>query len=141
MNKSMFAISREFTFCYGHRLQNHNGKCAHPHGHNARVRIVLESNCLNEQGMVLDFTEQKKTIGQWIEDHLDHQMILQNNDPLVPILKQMNEPIFLLPHQPTAENIARLLFEKTEEFGFPVRSVTFWETDQCSAEYRKQKYD
>ncbi|MDR1270532.1 MAG: 6-carboxytetrahydropterin synthase [Planctomycetaceae bacterium] len=133
----MFTISREFTFCYGHRLQNHSGKCAHPHGHNARVRIVLESDCLNEQGMVFDFTEQKRTIGQWIENHLDHRMILQNNDPLVEILEQMNEPIFLLPQQPTAENIARLLFEKTEEFGFPVQSVTFWETDQCSAEYRK----
>ncbi|MDR2754429.1 MAG: 6-carboxytetrahydropterin synthase [Planctomycetaceae bacterium] len=133
----MFTISREFTFCYGHRLQNHSGKCAHPHGHNACVRIVLESDRLNGQGMVVDFTEQKRIIGQWIEEYLDHRMILENNDPLVEILKRMNEPIFLLPHQPTAENIARLLFEKTEEFGFPVQSVTFWETEQCSAEYRK----
>jgi 6-pyruvoyltetrahydropterin/6-carboxytetrahydropterin synthase len=134
----MFTISREFTFCYGHRLLNHCGKCAHPHGHNARVRIALWSDCLNDQGMVLDFTEQKKTIGQWIEDHLDHRMILENIDPLAETLKKMNEPVFLLKNQqPTAENIARLLFEKTEEFGFPVQSVTFWETDQCSAEYRK----
>ncbi|MDR1964033.1 MAG: 6-carboxytetrahydropterin synthase [Planctomycetaceae bacterium] len=133
----MFTISREFTFCYGHRLLNHGGKCAHPHGHNARVRIVLESNRLNEQGMVLDFTEQKKTIGQWIDDHLDHRMLLENNDPLVETLNKMNEPVFLLQNQPTAENVARLLFEKAEEFGFPVQSVTFWETDQCSAEYRK----
>ncbi|MDR1053642.1 MAG: 6-carboxytetrahydropterin synthase [Planctomycetaceae bacterium] len=133
----MFTISREFTFCYGHRLLNYGGKCAHPHGHNARVRVTLWSEELNEQGMVLDFAEQKKTVGKWIDEHLDHRMILEDKDPLVAMLENMNEPIFLLPHQPTAENIARLLFEKIESLGYPVKSVTFWETDKCCAEYQK----
>jgi 6-pyruvoyltetrahydropterin/6-carboxytetrahydropterin synthase len=132
----MFTVSREFSFSYGHRLLNHGGKCAHPHGHNARVRIVLKSDQLNEDGMVLDFSKLKQTIGQWLEDELDHRMILEENDPLVEVLRKMNEPMFLLKWKPTAENLARLLFEKTVEFGFPAESVVFWETEKCSAEYR-----
>jgi 6-pyruvoyltetrahydropterin/6-carboxytetrahydropterin synthase len=135
----MFTVSREFTFCYGHRLLDYGGKCVHPHGHNARVLVKLWSDNLNGQGMVLDFAEQKRTIGKWIDEQLDHVMILQTGDPLVEIFQNINEPIFILPEPPTAENIARLLFEKIEEFGFPVKSVTFWETDKCFAEYQKTR--
>ena len=132
----MYTVSREFTFCYGHRLLDHSGKCAHPHGHNGTVSISLCNEILNENGMVLDFAELKRTVGRWIEDNLDHRMILQSNDPLVDVLQQMNEPMYLMDEKPTAENLARLIFEKSEQFGFPVRSVVFWETAKCSAEYR-----
>jgi 6-pyruvoyltetrahydropterin/6-carboxytetrahydropterin synthase len=132
----MFTVSREFTFCYGHRLLDYNGKCAHPHGHNAKVLIELQNEALDQDGMVLDFTELKRTIGQWLEDFLDHQMILQDGDPLVPVLREMGEPVFLMSEKPTAENLAKLVFEKSGEFGFPVAAVTFWETEKCCAEYR-----
>lgn len=131
----MFTISREFTFCYGHRLLNYHGKCAHPHGHNAKVRIELQSAMLGTDGMVLDFTELKQTVGQWIEEVLDHRMILQGDDQLVPVLHEMKEPMFLMSVQPTAENLAQLIFDKGREFGFPVISVTFWETEKCWARY------
>lgn len=133
----MYTVSRDFSFCYGHRLLDHGGKCAHPHGHNGIARIVLRSESLNDQGMVIDFAELKRTIGLWIEDNLDHRMILGPDDPLVDVLREMNEPMYLLPYNPTAENLARLLYEKCEDFGFPVESVVFWETEKCSAEYRK----
>ncbi len=116
-------------------MLNYNGKCAHPHGHNGTVKIVLRSERLDEIGMVLDFGELKKTIGRWIEENLDHQMILDRKDPLVAVLREMNEPMFLMDENPTAENLAKLLFDKTAELGFPVVSVTFGETEKCSAEY------
>lgn len=132
----MFTVSREFSFCYGHRLLNYQGKCAHPHGHNGIVRIFLNSNELNAQGMVLDFSDLKRTIGVWIEEHLDHQMILDRNDPLVPVLKEMNEPMFLMDSNPTAENLAKLIFEQSAKMGISVSSVEFWETEKCCAEFR-----
>ncbi len=132
----MFTVSRDFTFCYGHRLLDYNGKCAHPHGHNGTARIVLAGESLNDQGMVLDFGDLKRTIGVWIEENLDHRMVLGVNDPLVPVLREMNEPMFLMDVNPTAENLARLLFEKATAMGFPVQSVVFWETEKCFAEYR-----
>lgn len=132
----MFTVSRDFTFCYGHRLLDYHGKCAHPHGHNGTARIVLSGDLLNEQGMILDFGDLKRTIGVWIEENLDHRMILGRSDPLVPVLHEMGEPMFLMDENPTAENLARLIYDKAAEMGFPVRSVVFWETEKCFAEYR-----
>jgi 6-pyruvoyltetrahydropterin/6-carboxytetrahydropterin synthase len=135
---SVFTVSRDFTFCYGHRLLNYNGKCAHLHGHNGLVHIVLRSAELNGQGMVLDFSELKNTVGKYLEEELDHRTILQRNDPLVPVLQELDEPLFLLDVPPTAENLAKLLFEKTAAMGFAVESVRFSETDKCAAEYRQE---
>lgn len=133
----MFLISRQFSFCYGHRLLNHSGKCAHPHGHNATARIVLQSDQLDKAGMVLDFGEIKEIVGCWIAENLDHRMILQRQDPLVAVFREMDEPMFLLNEHPTAENLAKLIFDQTVIFGLPVVSVTFYETKKCVAEYRK----
>ncbi len=132
----MYSVSREFSFCYGHRLLNHGGKCAHPHGHNGIVIISLGREELGSDGMVIDFADLKRTIGQWIEDNLDHRMILQHGDPLVDVLRQMNEPLYLTEQRPTAETLARLIFEQCEMLGLPIRSVEFCETEKCRAEYR-----
>ena len=132
----MFAVTREFHFCYGHRLLNYNGKCAHPHGHNGRVEITLESETLDVQGMVLDFTELKHLVGGWIDENLDHKMVLAEEDPLVPMLAEMNEPMYLMQCPPTAENFAKLIFDLVKGRGYPVRKVVFWETAKCAATYR-----
>ena len=132
----MFAVTREFHFCYGHRLLNYNGKCAHPHGHNGRVEITLESETLDAQGMVLDFTELKHLVGGWIDENLDHKMVLAEEDPLVPMLAEMNEPMYLMQCPPTAENFAKLIFDLVKGRGYPVCKVIFWETDKCAATYR-----
>jgi 6-pyruvoyltetrahydropterin/6-carboxytetrahydropterin synthase len=138
----MFTISRQIAFCYGHRLRNHPGKCANLHGHNATVKIELRNSQLNPQGMVTDFIDIKNTLGEWIETTLDHRLILQENDPLVDVLRDnvfrdRGEAILTLPDEPTAENLAKLIYEKAESFGLPVYVVSFGETEKCSAEYRK----
>ena len=56
----MYRISKSVSFCYGHRLLNYNGKCAHLHGHNARAEITLESRALDASGMVEDFSVVKR---------------------------------------------------------------------------------
>ena len=132
----MYSVTREFHFCYGHRLLNYNGKCAHPHGHNGRVEITLESETLDERGMVFDFTELKHLVNDWIDENLDHKMVLAEEDPLVPVLAEMNEPMYLMKCPPTAENFAKLIFDLVESRGYPVRKVVFWETEKCAATYR-----
>jgi 6-pyruvoyltetrahydropterin/6-carboxytetrahydropterin synthase len=64
-------------------------------------------------------------------------MILHRDDPLLPLLKGLNEPVYVIDHNPTAENIARLIFEYAQEQGFPVVEVTLWETRNSSAAYRE----
>ena len=133
----MFSVSREFSFCYGHRLLGHPGKCRHPHGHNGRVIVTLSMPALNASGMVTDFTEVKNTIGQWIDEHFDHKMILAAADPLVPLLQAQGEPVFLTETSPTAETLAKLLYDAAESLRIPVLRVEFWETPGCRAVYEK----
>jgi 6-pyruvoyltetrahydropterin/6-carboxytetrahydropterin synthase len=135
----MFQVSREIDFCYGHRLLDYEGKCRHLHGHNGRAVITLAASGLDKLGMVLDFTEIKRNVARWIDDHLDHRMILHRDDPLVPTLRESGEPLFLIDTNPTAENIARLIFEQAAGQGLPVVEVRFWETPTCYATYRPQQ--
>lgn len=136
MGESMFRVTRELSFCYGHRLLGHSGKCRHLHGHNGRAVITLETKLLDGLGMVVDFGLLKEVIGGWINETIDHKMLLHRDDPLVPLLRQQGEPICTLDANPTAENIARMIFKVTAEKGFPVVEVQLWETDACCASYQ-----
>ena len=131
----MFRVTREIHFCYGHRLLNYDGKCRHLHGHNGRAVITLEAERLDALGMVLDFSQLKQVVGGWIDSTLDHRMVLHRDDPAVPFLRQQGEPLFLFDVNPTAENLARLIFEFTAARGFPVVEVRLWETDDCFATF------
>ncbi len=132
----MFTVSREIDFCYGHRLLNYAGKCRHLHGHNGRVLLVFEASALDSHGMVLDFSEIKRVVSGWIDENFDHRMILDRTDPAVAALQAMGEPVYPLDGNPTAENIARRIFDVAAEHGFPVVEVRLWETPHCSATYR-----
>jgi 6-pyruvoyltetrahydropterin/6-carboxytetrahydropterin synthase len=131
----MFQVTREIHFCYGHRLMEYTGKCGHPHGHNGRVEIELSSENLDGQGMVVDFEDIKRLAQTWIDENLDHQMLLRKDDPLVPVLEKMKEPLYLMDGNPTAENIAREIFLNARKKGLPVTKVTLWETEKSFATY------
>ena len=131
----MYRIRKEINFCYGHRLLNYEGKCAHPHGHNGKIVIELEAQNLDKRGMVYDFGDVKEMIHKWVDNELDHKMILQKNDPLVPILKSLNEPIFEMDENPTAESLAKLVYQVAKSKKLPISQITFWETISSSATY------
>jgi 6-pyruvoyltetrahydropterin/6-carboxytetrahydropterin synthase len=131
----MFRVTREITFCYGHRLLNYDGKCRHLHGHNGKAVLTLEARNLDPLGMVMDFSHIKCVVQQWIDDNLDHRMLLHRDDPMLPFLRQQREPVFVMDVNPTAENIAKLLFDFAHGQGFPVVEVKLWETDSCYATY------
>lgn len=135
----MFRVTKEIWFCYGHRLLNYNGKCAHLHGHNGKAVIVLETPALDELGMVVDFSHVKRVVGQWIDETIDHTMLLHRDDPMVPVLREKGERHFLMDVNPTAENIARLIYDHAAASGLPVREVTLWETENSFATYCGEK--
>ena len=135
----MYQVTREIRFCYGHRLLNYDGKCRHLHGHNGRAVISLATPRLDPLGMVVDFTQIKQIVQGWIDDKLDHRMLLHKDDPVLPYLRQQGEPVFVMEVNPTAENIAKLIYDYTAAQGFPVVEVQLWETDHCYASFRGQK--
>ena len=111
------------------------GKCRHLHGHNGRAVITLAASALDSLGMVMDFSHIKRIVGAWIDANLDHRMILHKDDPVLPTLKQQGEPVFVVDVNPTAENLAKIIFQYVKGQGFPVVQVTLWETDDSYAVY------
>jgi 6-pyruvoyltetrahydropterin/6-carboxytetrahydropterin synthase len=133
----MFTVCKEIHFCYGHRLMNYTGPCMHPHGHNARADILLSGNDLDERHILYDFGDLKEFIKTWIDDELDHKMLLRRDDPLVKPLQDLGEPMYLFDTNPTAEAIAELIFNYCADKKLPVAEVKVWETETSWASYRK----
>jgi 6-pyruvoyltetrahydropterin/6-carboxytetrahydropterin synthase len=131
----MYRVTREIHFCYGHRLLDYEGKCRHLHGHNGKALVVLQAAALDSRGMLVDFGEIKRQVERWVDENLDHNLLLCRDDPLLPLLRERGERVFVMDANPTAENIARLIFDNARRAGLPVIEVTLWETENCSATY------
>jgi 6-pyruvoyltetrahydropterin/6-carboxytetrahydropterin synthase len=132
----MYSVTKEIHFCYGHRLLGHRGKCRDLHGHNARAIIRLESESLDALGMVVDFKDIGDYVRSWLEAEIDHNMLLCRDDPVLPLLEAAGERVFIMDSNPTAENLARLIYDRVAGGGFPVVEVAVFETESAFASYR-----
>jgi len=132
----MYSVTKSISFCYGHRLLNYEGPCKHLHGHNARAVITLAAERLDERGMVMDFVDIKDVVKDWIDENLDHVMLLARDDPFLAVMREHGERVYVMDDNPTAENIARLIFEFLRGKDYPVVEVALWETETSYAVYR-----
>jgi 6-pyruvoyltetrahydropterin/6-carboxytetrahydropterin synthase len=131
----MYTVTETVHFCYGHRLLEYQGKCIHPHGHNGKVEIELGAERLDRLGMVVDFSDIADTMQSWIDDNLDHRMLLRKDDPLCEVLARLGEPFYAMDVNPTAEAIAKAIYDQAVGRNFPVREVRLWETESSVASY------
>jgi 6-pyruvoyltetrahydropterin/6-carboxytetrahydropterin synthase len=131
-----FQVTKVIEFSYGHRLLEHKGKCRYLHGHNGMVEVDIESEVVDAMGMVVDFSDVNAIVKTWIDEHLDHKMLLCDADPAARVLQEAGEPIYLMRDNPTAENIARLIWTASRDQGMPVTEVRVWETSTSRASYR-----
>ena len=135
----MYTVTKVIRFCYGHRLMAYEGKCRYLHGHNGKAEIELAGDKLDKCGMLRDFEEIKRTIQVWIDAELDHSMLLRKDEPLFPVLRKNGERLVEMDQNPTAEAIARLIFEYAASQSLPVAEVRLWETDLSVASYRRER--
>ena len=131
----MYTVTESLDFCYGHRLLRYQGKCAHLHGHNGRVEVVVAAGGLDAQSMVTDFSEIERVVRGFVDQNLDHKLLLHREDPLVDVLRRHDEPLFVMDSDPTAEAIARLICDRARAAGLDVREVRLWETPASVASY------
>ena len=121
----MYEITVRKTFSAAHTL-NIGGKREDLHGHNFRVEATVASEELNADGLVLDFRVLKKWVNEILVD-LDHTF-LNNLPPFSNI-------------SPTAENIARFIYNKLEKntvsMDLKVSRVAVWESENSKAVYTK----
>jgi 6-pyruvoyltetrahydropterin/6-carboxytetrahydropterin synthase len=133
-------IMRRIKFCAGHRLLGHGGKCEFFHGHNYAAEFTIEGQETDQVGRVIDFAILKQRFKGWIDEHWDHGFVLNEADENGIAAAKMVQPCkyYLLPYNPTAENMARYLMETvcpTLLADTPVRAVrvVIWETDEACA--------
>ena len=107
----MYKLKTEVTFEAAHFLPNYLGPCGSIHGHTWRAEVICETNKLNKAGMVVDFSVIKNIIRKF-----DHRIV---ND--------------ILPN-PTAENIARYIYERVPY----CKEVKVWETEKNCVTYSKR---
>lgn len=132
----MFEIVQRIEWIYGHRLRAHAGPCSRLHGHNGVIEMVLASERLDEMGFVRDFGEIERLVRADLEENLDHRMLLEERDPAIPHLEAAGEVFVALPFHPTAENLARMLFERYSSRGVPLVEVRLIEKPGSLARYR-----
>ena len=112
-----YSAVRILKFDSGHRVVNHESKCATLHGHEYKAHIYAQAHCLDNLGRAIDFSVIKDRIGQWIDDHWDHTMIIWHKDPNLNLLNQCEgyKDICVTNYNPTAENMAKFLIDKCNE--------------------------
>lgn len=120
----MFILKVVTDFSSAHSLRNYPGKCAKFHGHNWDIEVSVCSNILNKVGMVIDFKEIKQKVKQ-VTQKLDHSYLNE-----VSPFDKIN---------PTAENIAKYIFEEVKELieneNIKLKQVSIWENKDSCATY------
>ena len=134
-------IMRRVTFCAGHRLVGHGGRCENLHGHNYVAEFHVTGQQQDEVGRILDFKLLKERCKGWLDQHWDHAFILwdQDTNALQAVRQCQPHRIYELPDNPTAENMARYLLEVVcpkllEGTGATAYKVVIWETEESYAE-------
>jgi len=114
-------ITKEITFDYWHRITNHKSKCFNPHWHLWRAFITLEWEVITEEwdsseGMLIDFSDIKTIAKTFIDDNFDHSFLWYEWDEMMKKFYTDNPGLRNLKCNfiPTAENIAKRLFEQLE---------------------------
>lgn len=132
-------ISRKFSFDSMHRVMRHESKCRNLHGHRYDVYVNFFRVDLDSVGRVWDFGEIKEVLGEWIDTHLDHNAILNDEDSaLIDFIEGDSEHYkkpYIMVGNPTAENLASHLMDIFQPMckGYKITSITVYETPNCYA--------
>jgi len=116
----------------GHRLSNYNGRCAHLHGHNYFFTVYVQGN-VDGGGLVMDYSALKKVMHDAILDKLDHAMVLFFGDPAVDAVRGLQSRMVTITVQPSAENLATLVYNMLRDREILVTKVVVCETSKSSA--------
>jgi 6-pyruvoyltetrahydropterin/6-carboxytetrahydropterin synthase len=154
MEKHTARVTKEITFEAAHYLHNPKWdrarnlevfrKCAgfrkddpkaahYPHGHSYRLAVTVEGPIGVETGFVIDFRVLKEILQREVYGRFDHRFINKEVEPF------KSDPRF----QPTAENMARVIWDRLEPLlkkeKVRLVEVALWETPDSSAAYRGGK--
>lgn len=108
----------DFDFNAAHRLPLYDGPCRHTHGHNYRLRVVVEGRVDPETGLTTDFLVIKRLVREHVLGAIDH------ND------------LNLVVENPTAENVVAWIWERLQPALPGLTELQLFETPDCGVIYR-----
>lgn len=144
-------ITRKGSFDSGHRVMNERMKCFNLHGHTYLYELTFEFSEMEEIGYAIDFKEIKRVGCQWIDDILDHGMILNPKDfTVIKATQDTGSKLWLMSLNgegqycnPSVENIAKEIFLAMELLfsqytHLRIHKVTIYETPNCYTDCIKE---
>ena len=124
----MYEVTIKQLFSAAHTLKDIDGICEKLHGHNFTVEVSVSSIEITEAGILIDF----RVLKEWTEEilkELDH--------------KYLNEVRYFKDISPSAEHIARFIYERISEkvqcHNLDVSRVTVWESEDAKVTYNGEK--
>ncbi len=111
-------LRRDYRFEASHQLPCHGGRCRHIHGHSYRFRVTIEGPVDPVTGMVMDFEDLDRLVGERVLPRLDHRHL---NDLL---------------ENPTAEWIAAWIWRTLSPRLPGLVEVEVWEMEGASVACR-----
>jgi len=152
MSKKIQYISRKTNLDCGHRVMNEAMKCFNVHGHTYITELTFSFENMEEIGYAIDFKEIKRVFIEFLQDKLDHGMILNPHDTeLIQTIKKYKTKLWLMSLNgereycnPSVENIAKETFlamdilsntlYKDAPTGLKIHKIKIYETPNCWTE-------
>lgn len=118
----MFELSITGDIASAHFLRDYEGPCKNLHGHTWKIEATIQSDKLNNIGLVVDFREMKQRLKDVLMP-LDHVCL---ND--LPYFQKVN---------PSTENLAVYIYREFKKAAAPYRlkEVRVWESETSSVTY------
>ncbi len=132
----MYELTVTTNFDAAHRLKGYTGKCARLHGHTWKVEATVQGTTLDQVGMILDFGILKERVKR-ITQLFDHT----NLNETAPFADEDSTSL-----NPTAENIARFIFDRLREelrdysSCVTVKEIAVWESAESKAVYHEEAH-
>jgi len=150
----MLRISKKFKFDMAHKLEGHRGLCQNIHGHTYEMEVIVEGKIIDTEGssargMVMDYGDLKSVVKGFIDDYLDHAVLVSSQaDDWKKFLKRNGYKCTIVPFRATAENMCVWCYKELnsmlqkafednsfENNGAFLAGIRIWETPTSMAEY------
>jgi len=145
-------ITKQIEIDMAHRIPNHESKCRNLHWHRYVIEAwveweVIQKSWVANTWMVVDYSDLKKIMINYIDKFFDHWAVFYKDDKYVNILNlllsfedQDAAKMHFVNFIPTAENLAKFWFEMikkplNDEYDIKLIYLKVWETPTSSATY------
>jgi 6-pyruvoyltetrahydropterin/6-carboxytetrahydropterin synthase len=118
VDRRRMRLDVEFHFAASHRLPRYDGPCFRLHGHNYKLLVAVEGDVDPRTGMIADFGDIRRAVQDQVLSRADHH--------------DLNEIL----ENPTAENIARWIWESLEGKLAGLVEVRLFEIPDSCVTYR-----